>query len=82
LAQHRVKFMILSQMMMQLNDFAQYAEKQNQPVIANGFNKVLKIVENIWDEESKNYPDESGDFNFEDDRVHSAIRSYCDDLNK
>ena len=82
LAQHRIKFMILSQIMVQLNDFAQYAEKSNQPVIANSYNRVLKIVENIWDEESKKFPGEAGNFNFEDDRVCSAIRNYCDDLNK
>ncbi|MFH0956072.1 MAG: hypothetical protein V1801_02580 [Candidatus Falkowbacteria bacterium] len=82
LAEHRVKFTILSQMMVQLNDFAEYAEKVGQPVIADSFNKVLKIVENIWDQESKKSPDKNGDFNFEDDRVCSAIRSFCDDLSK
>lgn len=82
LAQHRVKFMILSQIKMQLNSFARYADKVGQSVIANSFNRVLKIVENIWDEELKKYPDKSGDFNFEEDRVFSAMKRYCDDLSK
>lgn len=82
LAQHRVKFMILGQIKMQLNSFAWYADKIDRPVIANSLNRVLKIVENIWDEELKKYPDKSGDFNFEEDRVFSAIKRYCDDLIK
>ena len=82
LAQHRVKFMILSQIKMQLNSFAQYADKVSQPVIANSFNRVLKIMENIWDEELKKCPDENRNFNFEEDRVFSAIKNYCDDLSK
>ncbi|MBI4779662.1 hypothetical protein HY797_04420 [Candidatus Falkowbacteria bacterium] len=82
LAQHKVKFIILSQIMMQLNDFAQYAGRTGKGAIANSFNRVLKIVENVWDEESKGYSDKNGDFDFEEDRVYNAIRSYCDDLNK
>jgi hypothetical protein len=80
LAQHRVKFMILSQIMIQLNDFAEYAEKTDKHEIADNFFRVLKIVENVWDEESKKYPD--GDLNFDEDRVHSAIKNYCDGLDK
>ena len=80
LAQHRVKFMMLSQIMIQLNDFAQYAEKAGQTVIADSYGRVLKIVENIWEEESKKYSAKNGNFNFEDDRVYSAIRNYCDNL--
>jgi len=82
LAQHRVKFMVLSQIMVQLNDFAEYAEKTGKHEIAGSFYKVLRIVENIWDEESKNYPSENDSFNFDEDRVYSAIKNYCDDLNK
>jgi hypothetical protein len=82
LAEHRVKFMILSQIMMQLSDFAQYADKVGKTAIASGFNRVLRIAENIWEEESKKYPNKDGDLNFQEDRVYSAIRSYCDDLNK
>jgi len=80
LAQHRVKFMVLSQIMVQLNDFAEYAEKTGKHEIADSFFRVLKIVENVWDEESKKYPD--GNFDFDEDRVYIAIKSYCDDLNK
>jgi hypothetical protein len=80
LAQHRVKFMVLSQIMMQLNDFAEYAEKIGKHEIADSFFRVLKIVENVWEEESKKYPD--GDLNFDEDRVYSAIKNYCDDLDK
>lgn len=82
LAQHRVKFIILSQIKIQLNSFAKYAHKIGQLVIANSFNRVLKIVENIWDEELKKCPAENRDFNFEEDRVFSAIKSYCGDLSK
>ncbi len=82
LAQHRAKFMILSQIMIQLNDFADYAEKAGQMVIANGYNKVLRIVEDIWDEEIKSQGGQELNFDFMDDRVYSSIRDYCDDLNK
>lgn len=82
LAQHRVKFLILSQIMMQLNDFAEYAEKAGKTMIADSYDGVFEIVENIWDEEEKKYSGESGDFNFEEDRVYSAIRNYCDSLSE
>ena len=82
LAQHRAKFMILDQIMMQLNNFAQYAEKVSQPVIAGGFNRVLKIVEKIWDEELVKLPGGEKDLSFSGDRVYNTIREYCEELNK
>jgi hypothetical protein len=82
LAQHPVKFMIIEQMKLQLEAFAQYAQKVNQPAIADAFEEVLKILERINSEEIESYTGEIGDFDFESDRVYRTIKNYCAELNK
>lgn len=77
LAQHRVKFMIMEQMKLQLAAFTQYAQKVNQSAIADSIEEVYKILERISSEESKKYTGEAGDFDFESDRVFRTIKSYC-----
>ncbi|MFA6306512.1 MAG: hypothetical protein WCV70_01300 [Patescibacteria group bacterium] len=82
LAQHHVKFLIISQIEMQLNDFAEYAKKRGKTTIADSYGRVLKIVQNIRDEEEKKYPGESNNINFGEDRVCSDIQKYCNSLNE
>ncbi len=78
LAQHQVKLIILDQMIIQLMNFSRYAENVGQHLIADSFNRVLKIVEKIYDKESE----EEKNINFNQDRVNQAIDKYCEDLEK
>lgn len=82
LAQHPVKFMILGQMKLQLEAFTRYAQKVNQPHIAETIEEVLKIIERISHEELKEYAGDKNGFDFESDRVYRAIKEYCPEINQ
>ena len=50
LAKHSTQFIILEEILLQLEAFKNYAEKVNQPEIASIYEKTKKILQKIYDE--------------------------------
>ena len=70
LSQHPIQFLIIEEMLIQLEAFKNYAEKVNQPEIALIYEKTKKILQKIYDEKEDLKKSQSA---LENDSVYNAI---------
>ncbi|MCL5004425.1 MAG: hypothetical protein M1170_00560 [Patescibacteria group bacterium] len=70
LAKHPVQFLIIEEMLLQLEAFKNYAQKVNQPDIALIYEKTQKILQKIYDDKKDLKNSQN---NFKNDGVYNAI---------
>ena len=84
LGNHPIQFVLLEEVMLQLEKFKDYAEKFKQDKVSESYDKVRDVMNGIYREKLKLREDVLGSNNLaiENDKVYRAISSYLDRLNK
>ena len=80
LANHYIQFIILDEIMLQLENYKRYAEKENKEKAVESYNKAIEIIRDIDNEKQESREKMPIDDNskIEKDKVFSAIRHHLD----
>ena len=83
LAKHPIQFIILDEIMLQLEKFREYAQAMKKPAIVEKYNKAIVILEKILAEKQDLREEvlKDDDSAVENDRVYRAIAGYMDRVN-
>jgi len=82
LANHPVKFLLIKEILLQLESYKNYALKMKQPAAADNINKVLEIIEKIAKNENKRGLMDENISKVEEDKVYSMIKDYHQQLDQ